>query len=335
MAKLTIRAIAKMADVSPTAVSFVINGKKGVSGETRKKVEEIIKQTNFRPNLNSRRLSSNRSFNIAIIMANKSTPLDDLFYLTITRGVLQKSKEYGYNIVFTDISTDDNTIELPHILKHNDADGIIFYEDIANNILHEIDRLNIPYVIVDGQRADSYFTYVNVDYETSIYTATEYLIRLGHTSIGFIGSSYNHDYYLQAFTGFKNALSNAQLSLLPAWIQIDAFDEQSAYQCMQKILATAPVPSAIFCAGDIFAIGAMKCARDNDYNVPEDISFIGVDDIILSQYIEPALTTVKVEKVKLGILAMDLLVKKINGEAVESLTVEMNEIIIRDSVKRR
>ena len=106
MAKLTIRAIAKMANVSPTAVSFVINGKKGVSGETRKNVEEIIKQTNFRPNLNSRRLSSNRSFNIAIIMANKSTPLDDLFYLTITRGVLQKSKEYGYNIVFTDISTD-------------------------------------------------------------------------------------------------------------------------------------------------------------------------------------------------------------------------------------
>lgn len=94
------------------------------------------------------------------------------------------------------------------------------------------------------------------------------------------------------------------------------------------------MPSAVFCNGDIFAIGAMKCLKDYGYRTPEDISFIGIDDIVLSRYFEPKLTTIRIDMAEMGALAMDLIVKKINGQDVESVIVQSDQIIIRDSVKK-
>lgn len=332
MSKLTIKDIAKMAGVSPTAVSFVLNNKDGISEETRKKVNDVIRSTNFRPSLNSRRLFFKKSFNISIVIKQSSSPFFDLFYFEIAKGVLEKSKDFGYNVVFTDISSNENGIVFPDIIKHNDTDGIIFFQDTEGSILNEINKRSIPYVVIDSHSSNSSFTWINADYRLSAYAATKFLIEQGHKNIAFIGSSYIPDFYLQAFIGFKNALEDLKLSIPPSWIQIDAADEISSYKCMEKILKSPAVPSAVFCAADIFAIGAIKCVKDNGYSIPGDISFIGIDDILLSRYIEPALTTVRIDKTKMGTLAMELLVRKINGEPVESVSVESDNIVVRDSV---
>jgi len=333
MEKLTIKEIAKLAGVSPTAVSFVLNNKKGVSEKTRKKVREVIEKTNFVPSLNSRRLFFKKSYNISLVIQQSSSPFSDLFYYEITNGILEKSKEFGYNIVFTDISMKGNSMEIPNIIKYKDTDGIIFYQDTERAILREVDKLNIPYVIVDAHSTSSDFTSINADSELLSYTATKFLIERGHVDIALISSSYIPEYYIQIFTGYKNALEEVRVSISPYWIQNNAFNELSAYNCMENILKNALKPSAVFCAGDIFAIGAIRCAKDKGYRVPEDISFIGVDDIILSRYIEPALTTIRIDKALMGRLAMDLLVKKINGESVESIILESDNIVVRNSVK--
>lgn len=334
MGKLTIKEIAKMAGVSPTAVSFVINNKEGVSEKTRRKVNEVIERTDFRPSLNSRRLFFKKSFNIALIIRNSASPFDNLFYFEIAKGLLEKSKEFGYNIVFSDISIENNNIILPDIIKFNDTDGIIFLQDTESIILNEIDRLGIPYVVIDAHSINSDITSVNADYELSCYTATKFLIENGHKEIAFIGSSFIPEFYLQAFTGFKKALDEIQISIPSSWIQIDAKDEISSYQCMGKILQNPRMPTAIFCSGDIFAIGAIKYAKDNGYRVPEDISFIAVDDILLSRYVEPKLTTVRIDKEKMGRLAMELIIRKIGGEPAQSVIVESDNIIVRGTVCR-
>ena len=160
------------------------------------------------------------------------------------------------------------------------------------------------------------------------------MIDNGHRNIAFIGSSYIPEYYIQAFTGYKKALEEIQVSIPSNWIQINAKDEESSYECMANILrSNNSVPTAVFCAGDIFAIGAIRCAKEFGYKVPDDISFVGIDDIILSRYVEPKLTTVKIDKALMGSLAMELIVKKINGEQVKSEIVESDNLIIRDSVK--
>lgn len=336
MEKLTIKEIARMAGVSPTAVSFVINNKSGVSENTRKKVNEVIKRTNFIPNLNSKRLFFRKSYNISLVIKQTSSPFSDLFYLEITKGVLEKSKEYGYNIVFSDIPIVQGNVQLPEIIKQSDADGIIFFQDTENVILNNIENLNIPYVVVDAHVANADFTFINADSELSAYTATKYLIGQGHKDIAFIGSSYIPEYHYQTFTGFKNALGEVNIPIQSGWIQSQAIDEISAYNCMAKILecgsGSKSTPTAVFCAGDIFAIAAIRCARDRGFKVPEDISFIGIDDILLSRYIEPSLTTIKIDKIQMGILAMELLVKKINGDIVKSVIVESDNIILRNSV---
>ena len=172
MAKLTIKEIAKMAGVSPTAVSFVINNREGVSEETRKRVKEVIERTNFQPSLNSRRLLLNKSFNISIVIRKTSSPFDDLFYLEIAKGLLEKSKEYGYNIVFTDIAMEDGKVVLPDIIKHEDTDGIVFFQDTEEIILNEVNKLNIPYVMLMRNMVmeQQWNNTVNANYELSAYT---------------------------------------------------------------------------------------------------------------------------------------------------------------------
>lgn len=335
MKKLTIKEIAKMAGVSPTAVSFVINNKGGVSETTRKKVQEIIELTDFKPSVNSRRLSLKKSYNIAIIIKETSSPFKDLFYFDIAKAVLESSKSYGYNVVFTSLSKNGGHLDLPEILKNKDSDGAIFFQDIDQTILDYMDNLKIPYIVVDSHSPNNTLPAITIDYESSVYTATKYILNKGHKDISFIGSSYIPNFYVQAFTGYKNALSEANISINPDWIQINASDENSAFKCMEEILNRDSIPTAVVCANDTLAIGAMKCAKSLGYSIPKDISFIGLDDMLLSRYIDPMLTTVRIDKATMGKLSMDMLVKKIDGNDVKTTILQMNDVIERESVKNR
>ncbi len=334
MQKLTIKDIAAMAGVSPTAVSFVLNDKSGVSEDTRQKVLEVIQKTNFKPNLNSKRLLFQKSFNISLVIKQNSSPFHDLFYFEITKGVLEKSKEYGYNIVFTDIAFDNGKAVLPEIIEHNDTDGVIFFQDTEPTIRNEVEKRNIPYVVVDVHSSSEDFTYVRADYQLSAYTATRYLCEKGHQAIALICSSFIPDFYLNIVTGYTNALKETNTPIPPHWIQADAMDEQTAYQCMENILKHKDsLPTAVFCAGDVYAIGAMKCIKNHGYHIPSDISVVGLDDILLSSYVEPPLTTIAIDKFHMGSEALELLVRKINGESAQGITVQSDLLIERASVR--
>lgn len=337
MQKLTIRDIAKMAGVSPTVVSFVINNREGVNPKTREKVWEIVRSTNFKPNLSSRRLTMNKSFNIYIVIKNTSSPFHDFFYFEIAQGLLEKSKEYGYNIVFSDISANPgDSMKLPDGILKGDADGVVLFEPADASILTSLKELNIPVVLADSHRSNEHFPSVNADYSVAAYQATRYLIANHHRDIAFISSSFVADFNTQVFTGFSKALEENDILIPLNWICIDVTDEDSAFQAMSRILENGKkLPTAVFCATDMFAISAMRCAKQHGFRVPEDISFIGIDDIVLSHYVEPALTTIRIDKKAMGSIAMDLIIKKINGDPIENATVASDNLIIRDSVRDR
>lgn len=336
MSKVTIRDVARLAGVSPATVSLVLNNKGGISDTTRDRVLDVIRVAGFTPDLNSRRLSMKKSFNISIIMNNVSSPFANLFYYEVAGGLLERSKKYGYNIVFTDIQIKDSSITLPDIVERHDTDGIVFFQDTDETVLKEIYQRGIPYIVVDAHKHyDNYgFTGIFTDNEKASYTATKYLIENGHRKIAYIGSSYQRDFYVQCFTGFIKALNEHDLSIPSSWILIDAFDDASAYACMEKVIQSGNLPTAVYCPGDIFAIGVSKCAKDHGYHLPDDLSVIGFDNIILSRFCEPRLTTVGVDMVEIGTLAMDLIERKIQGEPVTNAVVESGNIIVRESVKR-
>lgn len=336
MSKVTIRDIARIAGVSPATVSLVLNNKIGISEATRNRVLEVVQMAGFTPNVNSRRLSMKKSFNISIIMNNASSPFANLFYYEVAGGLMERSKKYGYNVVFTDIQIQAGQIVLPRIVEQFDTDGIVFFQDTDETVLQEIFQRGIPYVVVDAHKIyEAYdFTGIYTDNEKASYTATKYLIDNGHREIAFVGSSYQRDFYVQCFTGFIRALNENKLSIPSSWIQIDARDDLSAYACMTKIIQSGPLPTAVYCPGDIFAIGVSKCAKDHGLKLPEELSVIGFDNIIISRFCEPQLTTIGIDMVAMGTLAMDIIEKKIKGEPVTNTTVESSRIIIRESVRK-
>ena len=331
---MNIKKISELAGVSTSAVSFVLNNKKGVSEETRNKVLDIIRRENYIPNVNSRRLILKRSFNIVLVLDNNITKLNNLFYTAVINAIVEKASNLGYSVVLSLKSESFDKSPFLHSIKQGNADGIILLRDIGSEDVHELNKLKIPYVVIDSHKIDPKYVSVRSNIEVASYVATKHLISCGHKDIGFIGMRKIPDFYISSFNGYKKALSENSLSFSPDWIQDDAYDETSAYNCMKNILDSAKHPTAVFCAGDIFAIGSMNCSYDMGYKVPDDISFCAIDDIIISKYCSPKLTTVTLNKAEMGEKAVEILDAQINNKPFEKMhMVKSDEIIIRDSVR--
>ena len=335
MPNLTIKEIAKIAGVSPSAVSFVINNREGVSEATRKKVLGIINEMKFTPNMSSRRLSLKKSFNICLAINAVSSPFVDLFYFDITRGIVDASAQYDYNLILCQLDYRKNSRNhVPSSIRNRDADGVIFLQDTPEPILKEITAMGVPFIIIDSEpNAKEIYTSVNLDSEWSCQVATEYLIKKGHRDIGFITSSYLPHYYNQTITGFSKTMNDNKLKIRKSWIFAQAENEITAYEGMRKVLKNKRLPTAMVCAGDRYAIGAIRCVQDRGLSVPGDISFIGMDNILLSSYITPPLTTISFNTFETGKTAFELLMRKIKGEAVKSMVLPLESIIERSSVR--
>ncbi|MHB1483468.1 MAG: LacI family DNA-binding transcriptional regulator [Saccharofermentanales bacterium] len=332
MAKMTIKEVAKLANVSMTAVSFVLNDKKGVSPATREKVMKIIEQFDYTPNPNSRRLIFNKTNNIVVLFKRNISPLEHYFHAEINNVILHECEIRGYNLIFASFKVnDDHSIEFPAVIKSYDADGIIFYGDIDPVILSGIQRYDIPFIVIDSHSPDSNVLSVSADYEKAAYTAVSHLIDKGRSDIAYIGNNTLAAFYMQTFNGYKRAMEGCGFSIRMEWLRFDAVDEISAYRSMEGILSAAPFPSAVFCCADIYAIGAVNCMKARDIRVPDDISVASIDDIILSRYTDPKITTVKIDKSEMGHIAIDLLMKKIEGESVENIVIKSDTLIVRES----
>ena len=332
MKNLTIKDIARIAGVSPTAVSFVLNDKEGVSEGTRDKIKMIIEQTGFTPNVHTRRLNLKKSFNINLAIKQNISKISNMFYIEILLSIMEASKNYPYNLVLSDISDAEREKRLIHNIHNNDTDGIIFLQDPSPHLIAEVDGTGLPYLVVDSQQLQPSFTTIRLDYVSAARTSVEYLISKGHRSIAFIGMETNPGFYVNTFSGYKQAMGAADLAVMPSWLQPDAFDEASSYTCMERILQAREVPTAVFCSSDVFAYSSMLCAKDHGYNIPEDISFFGMDDIQLSKYTQPALSTLSIDEEYMGKSAMRLIDKMVNGEEYESIVLSSNTITERASV---
>lgn len=321
-----------MAGVSVTTVSFVLNDKPGVSDTVRQRVQEIIDENHFKPNLNSKKLLKHKSYNICLLINSFSSPFEDLFYFDIARGILNQCSQYGYNLIMSKYLND--TEDLPDIVYSGDVDGVIFLQDINAFMLQKVNEIDIPFVVVDALKVMDNITSINPNYRTAAYDATSYLIYQGHRDIVLIANREVDSFFAQIFQGFQKAMADNGLPLYKNQNSISVSGEEAACRTVQTLLAEQDnCPTALICATDILAIGAIRGAKKANLSVPNDVSVVGIDDIFLSRYIEPKLTTVSVNKEAMGVYAMELLHKKIKGKKTENILLPMN-LVVRDSVKK-
>lgn len=325
----TISDVAAAAGVSVATVSRVINGNANVSPETLMKVTKAIQELNYRPNLLGRDLRRTRSERVLVLLPNISNP----FYSEIVKGIEDVANRNGYSIMLcntdSDIKRERTYIKM---LKTRLADGAILMASEMS--CEELTELSKEVLIVQccEYKEGVPLPHVSIDNEKAAYKATNHLISLGHRKIAFIGADNQFLSSNLRETGYKRALSDAGIEINPEYICYGDYGYKSGLRNMKKLLILPERPTAVFCISDVMAIGAIRCAMEENLKVPDDLAVCGFDNIHFSWMFTPSITTISQPMYDLGCTAMDALINIIEGKSIETMNYFLeHELIIRGS----
>ena len=333
----TIKEIANAAGVSISTVSRILNLDKtlNVSEETRIKVLGIAEEMNYITIKERKNKLKNHTIGI-ICSFNELKELNDPYFLSIRMAIEKKCIEdnIGFkSLYFSKILKDDTDI-------YKDLDGIIAIGIFESNEIKKLTELSNNIIFIDSSPEEWEFDSIVVDLKYGAKKALEYLYSLGHKNIGYIGAKvipHNSDvgselinYREATYKKFMNDINNYK----DEWIFKGNFTLEDGYILMKEALKLKEIPSAFFIASDPMAIGAYKAIQEEGYNIPNDISIVGFDDIATAQYLSPSLTTVKVFTDYMGETALDTLMERIKETRELSKKIVLPvKLIIRDSCK--
>lgn len=334
MANFTIRDIARIAGVSTTAVSFVLNDKPGVSEATRQRVQEVIQRTGFTPNAHTRRLNLRRSFSFHVVLYWHSYDLFNQFALEIMHGIFQSCKELGYDVTITFVDETMDCTALMESVRSKTCDGVILSQIDDPLFIARLRQERIPFVCVDSHvKEDPSIPIVEVDYYQASFEAVKHLCRCGHKKIGFLGPATPLELRGATFNGYTDALREEGLVCDPAWIASIDFAANAAGRYFDRLVDTTSLPTAFFCTGDAFAIDLLRSAQKYGIRVPEELSVISIDDILVSQFMTPPLTTMTFHKEALGRKAVEVLYAILTENEYEAVTLIPTALCERNSIK--
>lgn len=331
MGKITVRDIAKLAGVSPAAVSLALNGKAGVSEATRDKVLAIAQANQYFSGAPVVQVVRGHSSTYIAALYRTNAQLEDqAFYAEMSTAAMVACRELGYTLVSTYITGDDSMLVLPPSIRSCEVDGVLIFGDQEPGIYMELEKLGLPFVILDCSR-ESRYPSVFVDYKQAAYEATRHLINLGHRDIAFLSNGTLHDFNSQVLSGFQKATTQAGIALYPNRFQINMEDTKALEHCLEKALAGPCRPTAIFCTVDFYALQVLHRLSELGYSVPEDISVISIDDVSVSRMITPALTTMRVDRDGMIREGLRMLTQIIQGETPKSCRLATPPLILRQT----
>ena len=336
--RVTARDVAKLAGVSRTTVSFVLNGVPGmrISEETRRKVLEAAQQLDYHPNISAQRLVTGKTRIIAYV--ERQTPeqaFADAFLPQVLRGVHDAASTSNYEVLFAPIPVENGANRCAYLLRGGHVDGIILSGPRSDDMeLRQLLETGAP-LVLQGHWPGVAVASVDIDNVKAARMAAEYLIKLNHKRLGMIvHAPLVYTAAAARLQGFREVLENHGLSYEMDHIAVANFTPASGERAMETLFNTNPSPTAIFVSSDTVAIGAMRAAKRLGYRIPEDISFIGFDDIPMAVYQDPPLTTISLSAYGIGWGTADLLVRLIAQEEVRERNLLLeSELIIRDSCR--
>lgn len=328
------RDVAKLAGVSRTTVSFVLNDVPGVkiTEETRQRVLEAARQLNYYPTAAARSLASGKTHRIGLILGEGQKRLSaDAFLPTFLQGVTASVHQRGYLLVLQmaeDVPSHEAYVRL---IREQQVDGLILSGPrLDDPLLTELAEDRFP-LILHGRLDECDFPCVDVDNKAGGYQATTHLIGLGHRRIGFVSNApLSYSGAQDRFAGYKQALAEHDIDLDDSLVRTAAFLPQTGRKAMAELLRQPQPPTAVFTASDVVAMGTMSAIQTAGLKIPDDVAVVGFDDIFLAAHVEPPLTTIRVPAYGLGWTAAEILISLIEGDEVSSVTLE-TELVIRDS----
>ena len=304
----TIKDVAAIAGISYTTVSHVVNKTRPVSEPVRIKVEAAIKQLDYVPSAVARSLKAKTTATIGLLVPNSLNP----YFAELARGIEDYCERNGYCVILC--NSDDNPDKQRsylRVLLEKRIDGLIVASAGGDSGLAQgLAGVKTPMVIVDrgldGVDADL----VRIDHEYGAYLATRHLLELGHRDIATIGGPATTSVAQMRLAGYCRALKEAGIEVRQERMLESDFTSTGGYNAAAILLESNP-PSAIFAGNDMIGIGVLRAAAERNVRVPSELSVIGFDDIQMSRYVYPALTTVGQSILQLGEMAAEVLLRRI------------------------
>lgn len=337
---ITLDDIAKEANVSPSTVSRVISNNPNISAATRKKVLRIMEQMNYQPNIVARSLANNSSKTIGVVLTSRTEgALRKLFqyplFPEMLGGLSLTAYKNGYNILLSSLNKfDDDKQKVRELAKGGMTDGIIyFYSRVNDPIIEELKSLKAPFVVVGRPENENEVNWVDNDHFTMAYKMTELLIKRGHKKIAFIGASPNFVITVDRLEGYKKALADNSIPLEDGLVVKGRFMTDNGYELMKGFFDKDIVPTGIIAQDDLIAFGVIKYIKEKGLRVPEDIAVAGFNNVPMSEYSAPSLTSVETNAFDVGAKACEMLISCIKSNySGFARTIVPAEVIIRNSV---
>ncbi|EOX3118595.1 substrate-binding domain-containing protein [Vibrio cholerae] len=330
----TMKDIARLAGVSTSTVSHVINKSRFVSDEIAERVNNAAQQLNYAPSALARSLKMNRTKTIGMLVTTSTNP----FFGEVVKGVERSCYHQGYNLILCNTEGDNQRMKASiNTLLQKRVDGLLLMcSTLEGERLDVFDRYpDIPIVVMDWGPILFASDKIQDNSLQGGYMAAKHLIECGHKEIGCItGPLIRHQAQMR-YEGYKRALAEAGIAMNPDWIVESDFECEGGYQAFEKLYQRGKLPSALFVSNDMMAMGVIQAASQRGLRVPDDLSLIGYDDVHIAKFMTPALTTIHQPKYRLGKAAIDTLLYRLENPDTTAQVVQLEPTLVaRNSVRK-
>lgn len=336
MNRITIKDVAKLAGVSQTTVSHVLNKTRVVSESTRQRVLQAIQELDYRPSSIARSLVYKRTRTVGLLISDVGNP----FYPDVIRGVEEIALANDYSIFLCNTNYDpDRAMKLIQTIIDKFVDGVLFMSSsMSIEMVEEVARNQIQAVVLDWQamNLEELASTITINFDSGISQAVRHLVENGHRNIAHCAGPLNLWTAQVRKNAFLKALTDNGLDASSALILEGDLRIEGGRLALEKLLKSTPRPTAVFAANDLMALGMIWAARNHGMNLPQELSVIGLDDIDLASKVTPPLSTVAMPRNEIGKIAMRTLLEQIQeGEAAQKHKIVIDTaFVLRQSTAR-
>ena len=306
----TIRDVARIAGVSTATVSRAINAPETVSARTRQRVSSAMAACRYRYNALARGFVTRQSGSLGMIVPS----ITNSIFAESVRGVQDRANRDGYQVLLGN-SDYDNAQEarVCEVLRERRVEGLIITTtDLKGRVLAELVEARFPFVLLYSTVRKGPMPSVGVDNYRGGYAATDHLVRLGHRRIAMLAGKFSFsDKSHHRWQGYQRCLAAHGIPYAPERVVQTQYTLENGREGIKALLSLRRPPTAVFCSNDFMALGAMQGAREAGVAIPEQLSVVGFDDMAISSYVHPGLTTVRQPAYEMGSLGADILLGRI------------------------
>lgn len=325
----TIYQVAERAGVSLSTVSRVLNGKASVNKVLKERVEKAVKELNYRPNSVARSLANNRTDSVGVLVPELNAPFFGDLMQAVESTLRAADKHVIISVGRNCLETEKDAVEF---LISRNCDALIMHaEALSDEYLLQLNQSKLPVALVNRQVEGLPEACTSLDNEKGGYLATRHLLELGHKDIAYISGPTDKCDASLRLEGHKRALSEAGLPINPQLIFNGDYSEEDGKIGLLELMARDVPFTALVCANDWMASGAISCARDLGMSLPHDLSVVGFDDVVFAHHVFPRLTTVSNPIAEMAEMSAKYILNKVYGQANNVQLYFEPSLVVRES----